>query len=61
MTVISCLSVLSTPYGTFKHDSTASSDLRVVYLWSAFGLALTGLFFAMGFGAGIGEALMAAG
>jgi hypothetical protein len=42
-------------------NTIVSPDLHVVCLWSAFGLALNGLFFALGFGAEIGQALMAAG
>jgi len=38
-----------------------SPALRVVCLWAAFGLALTGLFCAMGFGVEIGQSLMQAG
>ena len=48
-------------YKTFHDSTTIPADLRAVCLWSAFGLALTGLFFAMGFGAEIGQALVAAG
>jgi hypothetical protein len=48
-------------YGTFHPDTTVPTDLRAVCLWSALGLAVTGLFFAMGFSAEIGQALMAAG
>jgi hypothetical protein len=36
-------------------------DLEIVCLWSAFGLTLTGLFFALGFGVDIQQALMLAG
>jgi hypothetical protein len=44
------------------HDcKSVPTDVHVLCLWSAFGLALTGLFFAMGFGAEIGLALMMIG
>jgi hypothetical protein len=46
---------------TFHYDSTVSADLVVACMWAAFGLALTSLFFAMGFGPEIGQALIAAG
>jgi hypothetical protein len=52
---------LQTAHGAFRCDTLASTDLRVVSLWSAFGLALSILFFTLGFGAQIGEALSAAG
>lgn len=45
---------------TFQNDTTVSADFVVVCLWVAFGLALTSLFFAMGFGAEVGQVLMAA-
>jgi hypothetical protein len=61
MTVVPHASLLPTPNGPLRHDATVSPDFHVVYLWSAFGLALTGLSFAMGFGAEIGQALMTAG
>jgi hypothetical protein len=35
----------------------ASADFRIAYLWSALGLTMTGLFFALGFGAEIGQIL----
>ena len=38
-----------------------STDLRVVSLCAALGLVLTALFVALGFGAEIGQSLMAAG
>jgi hypothetical protein len=44
---------------TFHDDTTVSVDLVIVCLWAAFGLALTSLFFAMGFGAEVGQALIA--
>lgn len=50
-----------TAYGILYHEKTVSADLRLLCLWSAFGLILTGLFFALGFGADIGLALMMAG
>jgi hypothetical protein len=37
------------------------ADLLLLCLWSGLGLALTGLFFAMGFRVEIGLALMMAG
>jgi hypothetical protein len=45
----------------FYRDTTSRADVTVVYLWSLIGLAVTGLFFALGFGAEIGQALAAAG
>jgi hypothetical protein len=38
-----------------------SADFCIVCLWSALGLTLTGLLFALGFGAEIGEILAMAG
>jgi hypothetical protein len=38
-------------------DLGASADFRIAYLWSALGLTMTGLFFALGFGAEIGQIL----
>jgi hypothetical protein len=38
-----------------------SADFRVACLWSAFGLTLTGLLFALGLGAEIGQILAIAG
>ena len=46
-----------TAFGTLQHGSTVPDDLRLVCLCSALGLALSGLFFAMGFGADIALAL----
>jgi hypothetical protein len=43
------------------HLAGASVDFGVVCLWSALGLALTGLFFALGFATEIGQTLAAAG
>jgi hypothetical protein len=37
------------------------TDLCIVCLWSAFGLALTGLLFGVGLGSEIAQALTAAG
>jgi hypothetical protein len=51
---------LQTAHGAFRCDTLASTDLRVVSLWSAFGLMLS-LLFTLGFGIEIGEALSAAG
>jgi hypothetical protein len=48
-------------YLTFSPETVVPADFRVVCLWSAFGLALTGLFFGLGFGAEFGLALAAAG
>jgi hypothetical protein len=48
-------------HGTFQHGTTLSTDVCIVCLWSVCGLAFTGLFFALGFGQEIGQALMAAG
>jgi hypothetical protein len=61
MTMVPHASLLPTPYGTLRHDGTVSPDFHAVFLWSAFGLTLTGLFFAMGFGPEMGQVLMAAG
>jgi hypothetical protein len=36
-------------------------DLEIVCLWSVFGLTLTGLFVALGFGVDIQQALLLAG
>ena len=60
MTMIRSLSELPTAYGTLHHGLTVPDDLRLVCLWSALGLALTGFFFAV-FGADIGLALVVAG
>jgi hypothetical protein len=38
-----------------------SADFRIACLWSALGLTLTGLFFALGFGAEFGQILVMAG
>ena len=61
MTTIRSTSELPTAYGTLRHGVTVSDDFRLVCLWSAFGLTLTGLFFAMGFGVEITRAMAAAG
>jgi hypothetical protein len=45
----------------FHRGTTIPADLLVACLCAAFGLLLTGLFFAAGFGAEIGQTLMAAG
>jgi len=52
---------LERAYRILRHDKAIPADVQVLCLWSAFGLALTGLFFAIGFGAEIGLALMMAG
>jgi hypothetical protein len=52
---------LKKAYGNLHHHESVPADVHVLCLWSAFGLAVTGLLFAMGFGAEIGLALMAAG
>jgi hypothetical protein len=36
-------------------------DLELACLWSAFGLTLTALFLALGFGSDLGQAMMLAG
>jgi hypothetical protein len=51
---------LPTAWGSL-HRSTIAADLRVVCLWSALGLTLSCLMFIAGFGAEIGQALMASG
>ena len=61
MTMIRSASELPTAYETLRHGLNVPDDLRLVCLWSAFGLALSGLFFVMGFGADIAQALAAAG
>jgi hypothetical protein len=48
-------------YRAFRHATVVPADVRVICLWSAFGLALTGLLFALGFGAELGQAVAAAG
>jgi len=42
-------------------DTAISRDFIVACVWSACGLALTGLFYAVGLGAEIAQALAAAG
>jgi hypothetical protein len=54
-------SELPTAYRPLRRRNIVPAEFHVVLMWSAFGLALTGLFFAMGFGPAIGQALMAAG
>jgi hypothetical protein len=46
---------------TFRYGRVAPADVHVVCLWSVFGLALTVLFFALGFGTEFGQTLAAAG
>jgi hypothetical protein len=50
-------------YSTFPPEPRmgASADFQVVCLWSALGLTLTGLLFALGLGGEIGPILAAAG
>jgi hypothetical protein len=50
-------------YSTFRVESPtgASADLHIACLWSALGLILTGLLFARGLGAEIGQLLAMAG
>ena len=49
-------------YSTFRPEPLgASADFCIVCLWSALGLTLTGLLFALGFGAEIGQILAIAG
>jgi hypothetical protein len=45
----------------FRPEPGTSADFRVVCLWSAFGLMLTGLLLALGSGAEIGQILAMAG
>jgi len=59
MTMVRYPSELSPTYGPFRQS--IPTDFRVVCLWSALGLTLTALLYAMGFGPEIGQALMAAG
>jgi hypothetical protein len=61
MTTARYASALPTAERAFQCGTTISADLRVVCLCSAFGLVLSGLFFAAGFGAEIARTLMAAG
>jgi hypothetical protein len=42
-------------------DAALPRDFAILCLWSAFGLALSGLFVIAGFGADIAQALGAAG
>jgi len=60
MTMIRYTSELAPPCGTLR-SRTVPVELRIVCLWSALGLTLSGLFFALGMGAEIGHALAAAG
>ena len=50
-------------YSTFRPEPRmgASADFCIVCLWSALGLTLTGLLFALGLGAEIGQILAMAG
>jgi hypothetical protein len=50
-------------YSTFRLEPRmgASADFHVVCLWSALGLTLTGLLFALGLGSEIGQILAMAG
>jgi hypothetical protein len=50
-------------YSTFRLEPRggASADFRVVCLWSALGLTLTGLLFAFGLGGEIGQITVMAG
>jgi hypothetical protein len=59
--MIRSISEVPSPYGAVRRGLTVPDDLCLVGLWSALGLALTGVFVAVGFGAEIGQALMAAG
>jgi hypothetical protein len=61
MTAIRSASELPTAYRTLRRGVTVPDDLRLVCLWSAFGLTLTGLFFALGLAADIAQAMAAAG
>ena len=49
-----------TPFRT-AHGIGPSADFCIVCLWSALGLTLTGLLFALGLGAEIGQILAVAG
>jgi hypothetical protein len=50
-------------YSTFRPEPRmgASADFCIACLWSALGLTLTGLLFALGLGAEIGQILAMAG
>jgi hypothetical protein len=61
MTMIPSASALPTAYKPLRHGLNVPDDLRLVCLWSAFGLALSCLSFVMGFGADIAQALATAG
>ena len=61
MTTVRYRSDLHDAYGTAPYANTVYAELRLLCLWSAVGLTLTGLLFTMGHGAEIGQALMVAG
>jgi hypothetical protein len=61
MTTARYRSDLQQAYRTLHYAKTAYAELLLLCLWSAVGLKLTGLLFAMGFGVEIGQALMVAG
>lgn len=61
MTTARYASELPMAYRSFHRGTIIPADLRATCLCAAFGLALSGLFFAAGFGAEIGRTLMAAG
>jgi len=48
-------------YRTPRLGIAVPGDLRVVCLWSTIGCALTGLWFALGYGVEIGQVLAVAG
>jgi hypothetical protein len=54
-------SELPTEYEILDHGLTVQGDLHIVRLWSALGLTVTALFFALGFGAEIAQAMAVAG
>ena len=58
-----CMLRSSHAYSTFRPEPRmgASADFCIACLWSALGLTLTGLLFALGLGAEIGQILAMAG
>jgi hypothetical protein len=50
-----------TPFRIAPPGMGVSADFHIACLWSALGLTLTGLLFALGFGAEIGQILAMAG
>lgn len=61
MTTVRYRSDRQQAYGNPHHAQTAFTEFSVLCLWSVVGLTLTGMVFAVGLGAEIGQALMVAG